>query len=116
MKKVTFKVLFFSAALAIAGVDLRALPCSSQGGCADCQNGPNNLALCLTVNYDAHCNCNISAENRTMCLLWDECDYTGPGGGGGGGTGGGGGGTTCTRPAGGWCPAACTSCGTVYWY
>jgi hypothetical protein len=39
----------------------------------------------------------------------------GGGGGGGGGTGGGGGGY-CTRSAGGWCPAECTSCGIVYWY
>ena len=115
MKRIAIRVLFISAAwLVLASADVDA--CTSPGGCADCQNGTNNVASCITVSYDASCECSISANNRSMCILAGTCDYTGPGGGGGTGGGTGGGGTSCTRPASGWCPAECTSCGTVYWY
>lgn len=116
MPKRRFRVsLILAACMLLAGGSAYAIPCSSAGGCADCENGANNVAKCITVSYDAFCSCSIDVNNRTMCLLTDPCDYTGPGGGGGSGGGTGGGGTTCTRPAGGWCPAECSSCGTVYW-
>src|SRR5215218_3101933 len=117
MRKITMKVLLVASVLLLwAGAGAQALPCTSTGGCADCENGPDNVASCVTVSRDAHCDCSISASNRFMCILSDICDYTGGAGGGGTGGGTGGGGTGCTRPAGGWCPAECSSCGTVYWY
>lgn len=92
------------------------LPCTTSGGCADCFNGEGNEASCITVSYSASCECSISANNRTMCLLKDACEYTGGSSGGGGGGAGGGGGGGCTRSPGGWCPAECSSCGVAYWY
>jgi hypothetical protein len=107
-------VLF--ALLLAAAPAAQAMSCSSAGGCADCFNDPDTgIASCDTVYRDAHCDCTISANNRNFCILEELCDYTGGAGGGtGGGTGGGGGGS-CTRTAGGWCPAECSSCNTVYW-
>ncbi len=103
--------VFLGSALAA-----QALPCDSAGGCAECFNDQSNIASCITVSYDAFCNCSISANNQAMCILSDPCDYSGgAGGGGGGGTGGGGSGG-CNRSPGGWCPAECSSCGTVFWY
>ena len=115
MKNTSFILAFFALALILGSFKLTAIPCSSAGGCADCQNSSTNLASCITVSYDAFCSCSISANNRSMCLLQDACDYT-SGGGGGGGTGGGSGGGSCTRSPGGWCPAECNSCGIAYWY
>lgn len=115
MPKITMKVLFVTSILLIWAAGAQAMPCTSSG-CADCENGPDNIASCVTVSRDAHCDCSISANNRFMCILDDICDYTGGAGGGGTGGGGTGGGTGCTRPVGGWCPASCSSCGTVYWY
>lgn len=118
MPKITMKVLLIAAILlAWAGAGAQAMPCTSAGGCADCENDASNEASCTTVSYDAHCNCSISANNRSMCILSDICDYSGGAGGGGtGGGGSGGGGTSCTRPPGGWCSAECSSCGTVFWH
>lgn len=117
MRDIFRNVGLIALLLLLAAGEARALPCSSAGGCADCQTGPDNVASCVTVSRSAHCDCSISANNRSMCLLQDTCDYSGSsGGGGGGGTGGGGGGGGCTRTAGGWCPAECSSCGVVYWY
>ena len=117
MRNIALKVLLLTfVGLLWAGAGAHAMPCTSSGGCADCENGADNVASCITVNRDAFCDCTISANNRSMCILADACDYTGGLGGGGGTGGGGGGGTTCTRPASGWCPAECTSCGTVFWY
>jgi hypothetical protein len=117
MRNIALKVLLLTFVwLLWLGTGAYAMACTSAGGCADCENGANNIASCITASYDAFCDCSISANNRTMCILSDPCDYTGATGGGGGGTGGGsGGGSGCTRPAGGWCPAECSSCGTVYW-
>jgi len=118
MQKTRLKVLLaIFVLLVLSGAGAQAMPCTSAGGCADCENGPDNVASCVTVSRDAHCDCSLSANNRFMCILDDICDYTGGAGGGGTGGGGtGGGGTGCTRPAGGWCPAECNSCGTVFWY
>ena len=107
-------IILFALLLTCPAVD--AMPCNSSGGCADCFNDPDTgLASCDTVYSDAHCDCTISVTNLRFCILEELCDYTGGAGGGtGGGTGGGGGGT-CTRSSGGWCPAECSSCSTVYW-
>jgi hypothetical protein len=116
MRNITLKLLLITFVwLMWAGASAYALPCTSSGGCADCENGPDNVASCITVSRDAHCDCSIGANNRFICILDDICDYTGGGGGGGTGGGGTGGGGSCTRTGSGWCPAECSSCGTVYW-
>lgn len=109
-------LLVCTAVLLGSGVAAWGLPCSSMGGCAECFNDESNIASCITVSYSAFCDCSISANNRSTCLLKDVCDYTGGSGGGGGGGGTGGGGGGCTRSPGGWCPAECSSCGVAYWY
>lgn len=110
LRSILFALLLATATAA------QAMPCSSSGGCADCFNDPDTgIASCDTVYRDAHCDCTISVSNPRFCILAELCDYTGGAGGGtGGGTGGGGGGS-CTRTAGGWCPAECSSCNTVFW-
>jgi hypothetical protein len=82
--------------------------------CSDCEQ-VGTRGSCLSVSYSASCSCSVSVSTG-FCILEGACQYTGGGSGGGdgGGTGGGGGG--CSRPAGGWCPAECASCDTIYWY
>ena len=115
VKRIGLTLACAALALLLGSSKASAIPCSSAGGCSDCENNSANIASCITVSYSAFCSCSISANNPHMCLLQDLCDYTSGSGGGGGGTGGGGGGGYCTRSAGGWCPAECVSCGTVYW-
>jgi hypothetical protein len=90
--------------------------CSSSVGCSDCENDENNIAACKTVLRSESCECSISIANPCICVLKDACDYTGGSGGGTGGGGTGGGGSTCYQLPGGWCPAECSSCTTVFWY
>lgn len=88
--------------------------CSSSQ-CTDCGEDIHKNPKCVFVFQDAFCTCDLIVFGGTLgCGVDGTCDYTGGGGGGQGG--GGGGGTTCTRAPGGWCPAECSSCETVYWY
>ena len=111
------KALVVAVLLLLSGGVLELAACTSPTGCTDCSFGSDNKAKCTFVAYDANCECTVLVTyGSTGCGMDGACDYTGPGGGGGGtGGGGGGGGTSCTRTAGGWCPAECSSCGTVYW-
>jgi hypothetical protein len=91
-----------------------AVDCTTSDGCAGCSFA-DGAAECTFVQADGYCECTVTVHmGRTACAYDGICDYTGGTGGGTGG--GGGGGTTCSRPAGGWCPPECSSCGTVYWY
>jgi len=102
--------------LLFGGASGWAADCTSSTGCTDCGFGSDNKAKCTFVAYDAFCDCTVTvAYGGTACAMDGTCDYL-PGGGSGGGTGGSGGsGGSCVRSPGGWCPAECTSCGTVYW-
>lgn len=82
--------------------------------CTACKQDESGSSYCTTVSYSASCECTLRVGERN-CTLSGVCSYS-PGGGGSGGGTGGGGGTTCTRVAGSWCPAECTSCDTVFWY
>jgi len=88
--------------------------CSSKS-CADCQQNRRGTASCLAVTYSASCSCSIDVQTPSFCLLEGACTYTGSGGGGGGGGGGNDPGS-CSVAPGGWCPAECQSCQTVFWY
>ena len=110
-------VVFAILMMLCVGMTELAESCTSSTGCTDCGFGADNKAKCTFVTYDAYCECSVTVMfGSTACAMDGVCDYMSGGGGGGGGTGGGGGGGGgCTRSAGGWCPAECTSCGTVFW-
>jgi hypothetical protein len=96
---------------------IQAQTCTSSTGCTECESLKAGMLRCVFVNNSGSCQCEVYTFGGTpACALTGDCTYTPTGGGGGGGGAGGGTGSGCTRPAGGWCPADCSSCTTVYWY
>lgn len=115
LRKIAF-LLPLLAVLSAGLTPLSAATCTSSTGCADCTGMLSGMPKCEFVKNDASCTCDLYVFGGTpACGVDGDCDYV-PAGGGGGSGGGGGGGTTCTRLAGQWCPAECSSCETVYWY
>jgi hypothetical protein len=110
------KALVVAVLLLLSGGLGELAACTSSTGCTDCGFGADNKAKCTFVTYDAECECTVTVIFGSTACAFDggACDYQAGGGGGGGTGGGGGGGDGCTRTAGGWCPAECASCGTVY--
>lgn len=90
-----------------------ASDCSAQA-CVDCMQNSEGIGSCRTVSYDASCSCSLDVAYPEFCILEGSCDYAPAGGDGGGGFDDEG--ATCYRPIGGWCPAQCSRCETVYWY
>ena len=114
MKKLRLPIGFLVIWLPLA-LPAAAATCSSSSGCAACDTSSGEPS-CKFVQSNGGCTCDLFVFGGTLgCGIDGECTYTGSGGGTGGGGGGGGGGT-CSRLPGGWCPADCTSCETIFWY